>query len=239
MNYSNYTLFEILKFKIEFLDCLEYGMSICETPKKEIKKSICYLKNNFENGTYKEIISTLFQNYQAVNDQLFDFFSIYPPRKAIKTAHSKKAFCKINYIFKMIDCYENISNIILAFTSEKEIKNKINKAVIDLININDEHFINFLYFTSFDLYINFLFPNKNKIKFKTQDLKQLISIIKYCNKNNLFTESIKILEESNEEKINREFERLSNCCINLENSQSKKLKEIVNQFNTEIQNNKK
>ena len=71
MEHINYTLFEIIKYKIEILDTLEYSMETYKLNNEEIKKNLLYLKNNLNEGMYKDIISSLFTDYQRVNEYIF------------------------------------------------------------------------------------------------------------------------------------------------------------------------
>lgn len=239
MNYCNYVLFEILKYKIELLDCLEYSMESSKASKVEITKNISYLKNNLKNGLYKDVLSDLFTNYELVNKHLISFFKKYPPKQVNKISKTKKAKKRIEYIKHIIECHENLNNLILSFTNEIEIKNKIEPQIIKLIKTNNSHFTLFLYFVTYNMYICSISQNKTKLKFKENDIKEIISIMKYCNTDNKFSDSMKILEENNELNINNEFERLSNKCIELEKRQNNELKEVINLINNEIEKNKK
>lgn len=239
MNHCNYTLFEILKYKIEFLDCLEYSMETYDINEKEIEKNINYLKNNFDNGIYKEIISTLFTDYEKVNPALIVFFKTYSPKQIIKIIKNKKAKKKINYIYHLINCHENLNSIITTFTNEKELKNKLDEHLLKLIKTNNYHFLNFLYFITYNMYACTLYPNKTKLKFKKKDINDLITILNYCNKENEFENSIKILQKNDELLINNEFEKISNKCIELEKKQNKETSEIINILNKQLESNKK
>jgi hypothetical protein len=239
MEYCNYTLFEILKYKIELLDCLEYCMESYELNIKEIEKNLSYLKNNLESGMYKEIITSLFTEYDKVNQDIFSFFSNYSLKKIKRMIKSKKAKHKINYIKNIIDCHESLNQILLSFIKEEELLKKFDKKLTKLFETHNTHFINFLYFITYSMYSCYLYPNKSKLKFTDEDIKDLVSIIKYCNKDNLFENSIKILKDNIEGNINNEFERLSNKCIETENKQAIELKEIISLLNQELQKNKK
>lgn len=234
MNHCNYTIFETLKYQLEFIECLEYCMDTYKPNKKEIKKNYFYLKDNLEEGTYKNIISKLFTDYQTITQELTTFFAYYKPSKIIKMAHSKKASIKINYIKNMINCYESLKNITLTFTNEPTLKKETIKEITQLFKTCNERFYYFLYFIVYGLFIN-QENNNNKIKYKKDDIKDIVSIIKYCNDNININNSIKILENNDELKINNEFERLSNKCIELENKQSQEIKSIINILNTQIQ----
>lgn len=238
MNTCNYALFEILKFKIEFLECLEYSMETYSLNETEITTNIVYLNNNFKNGMYKEIISTLFTDYAKINSSLKIFFNRYSTKKIIKMINSKSAAKKLSFIKNIIDCYHILENIIISFFDEAELKKHIHPKIIELQNTNSSHFINFLYFIMFNMYNCSHYPDKTKLIFKLKDIKEIISILKYCNKDNLFEKSFKILEENNEEKINEELKKISNICIELEKKQNSLLNEIINILNEKIQNNK-
>lgn len=238
MEHINYTLFEIIKYKIEFLDTLEYSMETYKLDNEEIKKNLLYLKKNLNEGMYKEIIFPLFTDYEKVNEYIFSFFKTYSYRKVIKMIKSKKVNLKIRFIKSIIDCHENLKYIVSSFTDEKEIAEKLDKRIINLIEVHNEHIKTFLFFIMFHLYINNLYPNKTKLKYKESDIKEIAAILKYCNDENKFEDYLNTLDKENELDINNSFEKLSNKCIELENKQSLKLKEIINLLNSELEKNK-
>ena len=231
MNNCNYTIFEVLKYQLEFIEFLEYCMDSYKPNKKEIKKNYLYLKNNLEEGTYKEIISSLFNDYKTIINELTTFFDYYKPKKITKIAPSKKENIKIRYIQNMINCYETLNNITLTFINEPSLKKETIVEITQLSKTCNERFYYFLYFISYGLFINI---EGNKIKYE-ENLKDLVSIIKYCNDNINITNSIEILKSDDQLKINNELERLSNKCIELENKQSQQIKTIINILNTQIQ----
>ena len=236
MNYSNFIVFEILKFKIEFLDSLEYSLPTYTINKKEIKRNYIYLKNNFTNGQYKEILSSLFTSYNEINKALIIFFKNYNPSKISKMASSKHIDKKVNFNKYLIDSYENFNNILNAFIFEQEIKEKLDPQILELNEISNKHFIHFLFFNLYNLYLNH--NNSNSLyKFKDKDIKEIVSLFKYCNKNQLFSFSLNILEKDNEENLHKELERLSNKCIELEKKQNEILNRIINKLNLALQEN--
>ena len=238
MDYFNYTFFEILKYKIEFSSCLEYATEAYELKKEKLIKNVSYLKNNFENGMYKEIISSLFTDYNIINENLFMFFKKYPVSKTIKLTKSKKISLRISYIKSLIDCNETLDNIIQSFLSEDELKIKLDKKVLELLKTHKTHFANFLYFVLYNMYICTLYPNKTKLKYKENDIKDIVGLLKYCNNDNSFNKSLEILEKNIELDINNEFEKISNKCIELENKQDKEIKEVINLLNTQLEKSK-
>ena len=160
MNYCNYTFFEILKYKIEFTNMLEYCIKRDPINKTEIKRNILYLKNNYEKGNYKEIISALFTDFNKINIPISLFFKSYTHRKIIKIQNSKKTNLKISYIKSLIDCIENLNQIINTFIEEKEIKEKLDNKILTLIETSNLHFIYFVYFIVYEIYASNLL-NKN------------------------------------------------------------------------------
>ena len=70
MDYSNYTVFEILKYKIEFLECLEYSLITYELNEKDIEQRLNYLTTDFKEGFYKELVSSLFSSYNLLNQPI-------------------------------------------------------------------------------------------------------------------------------------------------------------------------
>ena len=238
MNKINYALFEIIKYKIEFLECLEYSL-ISDTIKKEdIKNHLNYLKNEFYEGNYHEIISSIYTSYKKINTSLLTFFKKYNYKKTNKIINKNKLKLLLNYNESLIDCYQCFNDIIQSIISEEQLSKDINKKIINLNNINENHFKNFLFFNSYNLYLN-CFYNKDKLlKSSDKDIKRLVGIINYCNTNNEFNSSIDILKECNENNIYKELERLSNNCIQLEKKQHDCLKEILEIINTEIEKSK-
>lgn len=238
MNYFNYTFFEILKYKIEFSSCLEYASESYELKKEELTKNISYLRNSFEGGMYKEIISPLFTNYEIVNKNLIDFFNKYNPRKIIKLTKAKKATIRIDYVKSIIDCNQTLDHIVQSFINEDDLKNKLDNKLLKLVQTHRQHFSYFLYFVIYNMYICSLYSNKTEVKYKDKDIKEIVGLLKYCNSDNLFTESIEILEKNVELEINNEFERLSNKCIELENKLDREAKEVISFLNAELEKSK-
>lgn len=238
MNYFNYTFFEILKYKIEFSSCLEYASESYELKKEELAKNISYLKNSFESGMYKEIISPLFTNYEIVNKNLIDFFNKYNTRKIIKLTKTKKGVIRIDYIKSIIDCNQTLDHIVQSFISEEELKSKLDNKLLKLVETHKQHFLYFLYFVIYNMYICALYPNKTKVKYKDSDIKELAGLLKYCNNDNLFARSIEILEKNIELEVNNEFEKIANRCIELENKLDKEVKEVIAFLNAELEKSK-
>ena len=238
MNYFNYTFFEILKYKIEFSSCLEYASESYELKKEELAKNISYLKNSFESGMYKEIISSLFTNYEIVNKNLIDFFNKYNTHKIIKLTKTKKGVIRIDYIKSIIDCNQTLDHIVQSFISEEELKSKLDNKLLKLVETHKQHFLYFLYFVIYNMYICSLYPNKTKVKYKDNDIKELAGLLKYCNNDILFDKSIEILEKNIELEVNNEFEKISNRCIELENKLDKEVKEVIAFLNAELEKSK-
>ena len=90
MNHSNYTVFEILKYKIDFLECLEYSMPSYTINKDEIAKKLSPLKKDFKDGLYKEIVSSLFTSFNKLNKPIRQFFKKYNENKLENIHNSKK-----------------------------------------------------------------------------------------------------------------------------------------------------
>ena len=207
MNHSNYVIFEILKYKIEFLDCLEFSL-IYENQaknKKEIKNNFTYLKNELKNGLYKEIVSSLFSSYHIVNKPMIEFIKKYHYKKAIKLTRQKKLSKLLNFNEAIIDCYETFNHIINSFTQENEIAKILDKKITSLTETSNNHFINFLFFNLYNLYLN-CFCSNGKLKYKDSDIERLIKIINYCNLTNKFTNSINILKKEDKEEMYKELE---------------------------------
>jgi len=234
MNNTNYVLFEIIKFKIEFLDCLEYSL-ISENQKinDEVKNNFLYLRNELKNGLYKDITSSLFNSYKTVNKPIIKFVKSYNNKKIDKIIKNKKLNKILEYNENIIDCYENFNHIIASFTEEKEIRKNISNKILNLLEVSNKHFINFLFFNSYNLYLN-CFYNKNiNMIYIEKDIERLIKIINYANSDKSFEKSIDILKEENEEEIYKELENLSNICIKLEKDQHTQLNELIAQINNE------
>lgn len=238
MNHSNYTLFEIIKYKIEFLECLEYSLISNETTENEISKHISYLNNEFKEGLYNKIISTLFTSFNLLNKPISNFLKKYNHNKIEKMIKSNKLKLFINYNESIIDCYETFNYIINVFTEEEQIVNILDKKILDLISINKNHFINFLFFNTYNTYINSLYNKEKTIKHTKKDIQRLQKIMNYCNIEKKFDHSIKILKENNENEIYKELENLSNKCIKSEKEQYDCLTSVVDIINKEIKKEK-
>lgn len=234
MNSTNYVLFEIIKFKIEFLDCLEYSL-ISENQKinDEAKNNFLYLRNELKKGLYKDITSSLFNSYKAVNKSIIKFLKSYNYKKINKIINNKKLNKILDYNEIIIDCYETFNNIITSFTEEKELSKHISSKILNLLEISNKHFINFLFFNTYNLYLNCLYNKNINIIYTENDIERLIKIINYANLDKSFEKSIDILKKENEEEIYKELENLSNICIKLEKDQHTQLNELITQINNE------
>ena len=233
MDHSNYTIFEILKYKIEFLECLEYSLLTYKIDEEDIKKRLFFLKNDFKDGMYQEIVSTLFTSFNKLNSPIIYFLKHYPLKKITNMTSNKNAKSYLNYNERLIDAYETFNYIINMFLEEEQIKNKLDKKVLELININNNHFNNFLFFNIFTLYVEIISNKETEIKYTEKDIIRLIRIMNYCNKNNDFNSSIEILKEEDNEAMYKEIENLSNKCVKFEKEQYMSLKELINIINTE------
>lgn len=235
MNYSNYTIFEIIKYKIEFLECLEYSLIPNDAKANEIESRMNYLNKDFKDGFYKEIISTLFTSYSLLNAPIIKFLKKNKTKKILKLTKRKNLKSLINYNENLIDAYETFNYIISAFTEEKEILENLDKKIINLININKKHFISFLFFNTYNLYLNCFYNKDGNLKHSNKEIERLIKIINYCNKENKFDKSINILKSDDENNIYKELESLSNECIQLEKLQYDYLNELIIKINKEAE----
>ena len=238
MNYSNYTLFEIIKYKIEFLECLEYTLISDTTKNFEIKNHLTYLNNEFSNGNYHKIVSSLFTSYNILNKPIIYFLKTYKPKKINRIINKNKLEPIINYNENLIDCYTCFNNIITSIISEKEISKILSKKIIKLNEINKQHFLNFLFFNSYNLYLNCFYNKEKLLRYSNKDMERLVSIINYCNLEKNFNNSINVLKEEDETKIYQELEKISNDCIQLEKKQYDCLNEIITTINNEVEKSK-
>lgn len=237
MDYSNYTLFEIIKYKIEFLECLEYTLLSNTLNKNNIKNHLTYLNNELNKGIYKEITSSLFTSSNLLNKPLIKFTKKYNYHKIDKILKKRKLKNYIKYNEYLINAYEILNYITNAFTEEEKIANLLDKQIIELINISNTHFINFLFFNSYNLYLNCFYSNNENLYYSNKDMGKLISIINYCNKQESFNKFIQILKTENKTKINEEFEKLSNICIATEKKQNELLQKIIEKITNEAKIN--
>lgn len=237
MDYSNYTLFEIIKYKIEFLDFLEYSLISNKIKENDLKKQIDYLNNETQKGMYKEIISTLFTSYKLLNKPITNFLKKYNYKKIENINKKTKIKQLIKYNENIIECYETFKYILNSFTEEEQIIKKLDAKIINLINISDTYFINFLFFNTYNLYLNCVYNNEKNIKHTEKDIIKLIKIFNYCNKENKFDISINTLKNDNETEIYNELEKLSNDCIQLEKQLHTSLNEIINIITLETKKN--
>lgn len=222
MDYSNYTVFAILKFKIDFLDVLEYTLLNYNVKKETIDNKLKELNEEYENGLYHQIISSLFTSYKKLNKPISLFLKKYDSSSIFKIVSKEKTKSILNYNESLIDCYETFNHIIDTFLEEETIKSKLTKDIISLIDISKEHFTYFLFFNMYYLLIS----KKLSKKERTRTLK----ILNYCNKSKNFN---KYLES---EENNDNIEKLSNSCITLEKQQSDLLNKIVQTINNELKN---
>lgn len=234
MNHSNYTLFEIIKYKIEFSDCLEYSLIDNTNDENDIKNHLTYLKNELNKGEYKQITSSLFTSHKKINKQLIKFIKKYNSKKIFKIKKSLKLKKYLDFNIHLLDCYETFNYIIKAFTEDAKISCLLDNKILDLIKISNNHFINFLFFNSYNLYLNCFFRENSNLIYSDPDMKQLISILKYCNANKEFDKYIDVLKTENKIKINNEFEKLSQMCIESEKKQLQLTKKIIESINKEI-----
>lgn len=232
MNSINYVLFEIIKYKIEFSDCLEYALlNQTKIDKKEIELKYNFLKSELNDGTYKSIVSNLFTSYDLINKNLYSFIKKYKPKyitKMIKKSNMKSC---INLIEELVNCEQTLTTITQAFLEEKEIRKELNKDIEDLRKISNTHFDNFLFFTLYNSYIN---CETNKIKISHKDFSRLIALLNYCNKQSKRQNSINILQTNNENLMYEELKKLSSECIKTEEKQQKLLKNIIKELENQL-----
>ena len=225
MDYSNYTVFAILKFKVEFLDCLEYSLLNYKVENESIKNNLTHLEEEFSNGIYKQIVSKLFTSFNKLNEPLFFFFKKYKYSKIVKIIESQNIKEIIKYNERLIDCFETFNYILSAFFEEKEIYSKLNEDIIKLSDISNRHFVNFLFFNIYYRYIN-LKDNLSK-----NIIKKLFRIMNYCNKDNEFNDYF-----DDNKTTNDKIEKLSNQCILIEKEQYNALEKAINLINDKIKN---
>lgn len=235
MNHSNYTLFEIIKYKIDFLECLEYTLISNTIEKSAIKNHLTYLKNALNHGMYNQIISSLFTSFASLNVPLIKFLKKYNHSNIYKITKKRKLNNYIKYNENLIEIEETLNYIINTFTEEEKIASLLDKKIIDLITLSNTHFYNFLFFNSYNLYLNCFYGDNQNLHYSDKDLKKLISIINYCNKEKNFEKYIDILKTENKIKINEQFENLSKACIQTE----KKLNELLQKIIEKIANETK
>lgn len=225
MNNSNYTVFEILKYKIDFLECIEYSLPTYTENKKEIEKRFNLLKKDFKDGLYKEIVSKLFTSFKRLNKPVSKFLYKYNYNKIKKIHRKKKISFLLSYNEHIIDAYETFNYILNAFLEEEQIAQVLDEKLINLISLNREYFINFLFFNCYTIYLEF---NHNDFKYTDKDIDRTIKLLNYCNKNNQFDKEIDILKENDSDKIYKILEQLSSRCSKLEQKQVNDLKEFIN-----------
>lgn len=231
MNNSNYTVFEILKYKIDFLECIEYSLPSYTENKDEIEKRFSLLKKDFKDGLYNQIVSTLFTSFKRLNEPISKFLSKYNYKKIIALHKKKKISSLLEYNEYIIDAYETLSYILNAFLEEEQIVKLLDKRLIELINLNNEYFINFLFFNCYNLYLEF---DHEDFKHTKKDMERTIKLLNYCNKSNTFDKEIEILKDNDSDKIYKTLEQLSNKCSKLEQKQVNDLKEFINFIQNEI-----
>ena len=112
MDYTNYTLFEIIKFKNEFLECLEYTLLSNDIKQKDIETRLLYLKSELKNGLYKNITSSLFLSFKHLNEYNIKFIKKYTVKKITKLNKTKKIKNILDYNENLINCYETFNYII-------------------------------------------------------------------------------------------------------------------------------
>lgn len=238
MNHFNYSLFEIVKYKIEFNEFLEYSLPTYEIDTTDISQKYNLIKSTYSDGLYKDIVSSLFENYEIVNKPIKEFLDKYTAKKIYKIIKKKKLDQLVCYNQKIIDCCENFNSIISSITEEKEISKIIDKKIIKLLETSNKHFSLFMFFNTFHTYIDCTLNKNSKIKFKECDMKNLVALINYCNKDNKFNNYIEILKQEDEIKLNKEIEKLSSKCLELEKKLNEDLKELIDILNKELEKSK-
>ena len=239
MNHFNYSLFEIIKYKIEFNEFLEYSLPTYEIDFKDIEQKYKLIKSTYIDGLYKDIVSSLFEDYAFVNKPIENFVNTYTPKKILKMAKSKKLKEIVIYNQKIIDCYETFNSIISNIVNEKEVSKIIDKKITKLLETSNQHFSLFMFFNTYHTYIDCILNKHTKTKFKEIDLKNLAALINYCNKDNKYKNYIDILKQEDETKLNNEVEKLSSKCIELEKKLNDDLKELIDILNKELEKSKK
>lgn len=238
MNHFNYSLFEIIKYKIELNEFLEYSLPTYEIDLTNINQKYNLINSTYKDGLYKDIISSLFTNYELVNKPVKDFLKEYSATKISKMIKKKKLSNLIEYNKKLIDCFENFNTILSNIMNEKEISEILDKKVVNLLETSNQHFSLFMFFNTYHTYIDCLLNKNTKIKFKNLDIKNLVSLINYCNRNHQYDSYINILKDENEIELNNEVEKLSSKCLALEKKLNEDLQELVDKLNKELEKSK-
>ncbi len=234
MNYVNYVLLFLLNYKIELCECLEYSITSYEYNKDDLKKRLDFLSNEFYEGRYQKIISSLFENSKILSKPINTFLKKYSFNKIANLTKQKKLSIYIKYNEHLIDAITYINELINSFTSEKEIYNKLNAKIIQLIDITNNHFYNFLFFNCYNLCLNCFYNEENSLISTSKSSKRLSALIKYCQTKKDFTKSIDILYQDDKEKVYEELKSVSNLCLQTEKKQNELLKEVNNIIDIEL-----
>lgn len=220
MDNSNYTIFTILKFKIEFLDNLEYSLLNYKIDEKAMFNNLNQLYQEYTTGIYHEVVSSLFTSHDLLNKPLTVFFNKYPTDYILKIIKKNKIKKILDYNETLTDCYETFNYIINAFLEEKEIKDKLIKDILDLISISNKHYIYFLFF---NVYYRLINNNHSK-----KITNRMIKILNYCNQKYDFSEYL------NDYKDTSKIQNLSNICISLEKERYSILTKIIEIINNDV-----
>ena len=135
MNNFNYALFEILKYKVDICELLEYGLPIYNIDTTDINSKYTSIKSTYEDGTYKDIVQSLFTDYENINKAIKDFIQYYNPNTITKLSKCKRLKNIITYNKAIVDCYETISSVYTSILNEKDIYSITSKRIINLEKI--------------------------------------------------------------------------------------------------------
>ena len=199
MDYCNFTLFEVLKYKIEIENCLEYCQEGFKSNIKDIEKNLVYLKSNFDSGSFYTNISVLYTDYNLINKPLIDFFETYKLKKIVKMIKSKKLDAKLEFMKMMIDCNVHLDNLMKAFEEEPEIAKRTNNKLKKLLLTSNNHFKHFCFFICYHYVACHQYKKKVSIKYKKESLNELYAIINYLNSDGAFDSYLDSLDQNEEQ----------------------------------------
>lgn len=153
MHPSNYTLYQIVKYHIELTEAMEYTLVTYKYDAGELNERFKFLKEDYKNGFYHEIVSQLFRNKNKLTKEIRLFIKSYNDKKINKMINTHDLHSRIKYNKKLYLAYATSNNIVQVFLNEEEIKKDLENTLIKLIETSNTHFNLFCLFNTLNMFV--------------------------------------------------------------------------------------
>lgn len=249
MHPSNYTVYQLVKYHIELTEAMEYTLMTYKYDKLELNQRFEFLKDDFKNGFYHEIVSNLFKKNKKLTREIKAFIKKYNDKKIDKMVNQENLHSRIKYNKTLYLAYATSNNIIQVFLNEEEIRKDLESSLVDLIEIANKHFIWFCLFNSLNLYISSkttLLEGDVIHTLKEIDKNSLITMLntikEFMSSKELINQSLDLLNEKknfNEEDAYELLNKVSIECMDAEKQLYTKFEDFTSYLEKEIEKGNK